>query len=110
LPPRPRALRRSGWPTGLAEGPVTVSYSTADGSAAAGIDYGGSSGGVAFSDGELVDSAILTLFDNGTVDGDKVFFVDLTSATNGGLLARPTRITIRIRDDDDFLFADGFES
>ena len=95
---------------GFAEGPVTVSYATANDSALAGIDFGGSSGGVAFSDGELLDHATITLFDNGTIDGDKTFFVDLTAASNGANLVSPTRVRVLIRDDEDFLFADGFES
>lgn len=95
---------------GQAEGPVNVGYSTADGTALAGIDYEGASGSVVFADGELVDTASFTLIDDGVLDGDKTLFIDLTSATNGGALTSPTRIAVRIRDDEDFLFADGFES
>lgn len=94
----------------FAEGPVTISYSSADGTALAGIDYGGTSGGVAFSDSQFTGATSITLFDNGSVDGDKTFFVDLTAATNGGNLINPTRVAVLIRDDEDFLFADGFES
>lgn len=95
---------------GLAEGPVTVNWTTADGTAVAGVDFDGSTGGAAFSDGELMASVLLTLFDNAVVDGDKTFFVDLDSATSGAGLVNPTRVRVLIRDDEDFLFADGFES
>lgn len=95
---------------GLAEGPATVSWSTADGTATSGAEFGGESGGIAFSDGQTTANVSLTLLDNGSVDGDKTFFVDLTSATNGGNIVSPSRATVLIRDDEDFLFADGFES
>lgn len=95
---------------GFTEGPLTVSWSTADGTATSGVDFGGASGGIAFSDGQTTANVSLTLFDNGSVDGDKTFFVDLTAATNGGNIVSPSRATVLIRDDEDFLFADGFES
>jgi len=95
---------------GFSDGPVTVSYATADDTALGGIDYGSSSGGVAFSDGELLDRAVITLFDNGTMDGDRFFFVDLTAATNGANLVSPTRVRVLIRDDEGSLFSDRFES
>ncbi len=94
----------------FAEGPVTISWSTADGSATSGIDFGGASGSVGFGDGETSETVPVTLFDDGEVDGDKSFFVDLTSATNGGNLVSPSRVEVLIRDDEDFIFAGGFES
>jgi hypothetical protein len=92
------------------EGPVSVSWSTADGSAASGVDFSGASGSVGFSDGQTTAEVSLTLFDNESVDGDKAFFVDLISATNGGNVVSPSRVRILVRDDEGFLFADGFES
>lgn len=94
----------------FADGPVTVSWSTADGSATSGIDFAGASGGVAFGDGETTRTIQLTVFDDAVLDGDKAFFVDLTSASNGGNITSPSRITVLILDDEDFVFADGFES
>lgn len=95
----------------FAEGPVTVSWSTADGSATLGIDFAGASGSVGLGDGETNETIQLTLFDDSVVDGgDKEFFVDLVSASNGGNIVSPSRVSVLIRDDEDFLFADGFES
>jgi len=95
---------------GLAEGPVTVSYSTTEGTALAGIDFADTFGGVAFSDGQLTGSVQITVLDDANVDGDKTFYVDLISATDGAGLVSPIRVAVRIRDDEDFLFADGFEN
>ncbi|MBY6203510.1 Calx-beta domain-containing protein [Halomonas denitrificans] len=92
------------------EGPVSVSWTTVDGTATSGIDFGGASGSAAFSDGQASGTVPITLFDDGVVDGDKVFFVDLVQASNGAQVINPSRVTVRIRDDEDFLFADGFES
>lgn len=94
---------------GLAEGSVTINWTTVDGTAVSGIDFEGSSGDTAFADGQLTGAVSLTLLDDGAVDGDKTFFVDLESATNGAGLVNPTRVTVLIRDDEDFLFSDGFE-
>lgn len=95
---------------GLNEGPVSVSWTTVDGSAVSGVDFGGASGATGFSDGQATGTVPITLFDDAVVDGDKVFFVDLVQASNGAQVISPSRITVRIRDDEDFLFADGFES
>lgn len=90
------------------EGPVTVNWSTADGSATSGIDFVGASDSIDFADGETSETIQVTLLDDAVVDGDKIFFVDLTSATSGSIVS-PSRVEALIRDDEDFLFADGFE-
>lgn len=95
---------------GFDEGAVSVSWSTADGTATSGVDFGGSSGTVGFADGQTTANVSVTLFDDGNVDGDKTFDVDLDGATNGGNIVSPSRVSVLIRDDDDFLFSDGFES
>lgn len=95
---------------GFAEGPVRVNFSTANGSAVGGVDYNSTSSNVVFSDSQLSASTSITVLDDAAVDGDKTFFVDLTSANNNAVLVNPTRITVLIRDDEDFIFADGFES
>lgn len=95
---------------GFSEGPVTVNFATANGTALGGVDYGSTSGGIAFSDGQLSNSTSITLFDNGSIDGDKTFFVDLTAATGNAVPISPTRVTVLIRDDEDFIFADGLEN
>ncbi len=92
------------------EGPVSVSWTTVDGSAVAGDDFDGGSGSTSFVDGQAVGTVSITLFDNGVVDGDKTFFVDLVQASSGAQVISPSRIAVQIRDDEDFLFADGFES
>ena len=91
-------------------GAVTVNFSTVDDTATSGADFLGTSGGVSFSDGELQDTVTLTLQDDALVEGTEQLFVDLTGIASGdGTLSTPTRITVAIRDDEDFIFADGFE-
>ena len=91
-----------------AEGSVSVTYTTVDDSAVAGTDYVADAGTAEFIENELTETVTITITDNAAVQGDRTFFVDLTAATEGGLSA-PTRVTVLIRDDEDFLFADGFE-
>jgi hypothetical protein len=91
-----------------AENGVTVNFTTVDDTAISGNDFGGTSGGVGFAENELSETVTIPIFDNGTVQGTRRFFVDLT-ATSAGDLIEPTRVRVLIRDDEDFVFADGFE-
>ena len=66
--------------------PVTVTFTTGDGTAAGGTDYVSTSGTVTFNPGET--SKTITVLVNGdtVVEGNETFFVDLTSATNGTII------------------------
>jgi hypothetical protein len=67
--------------------PITVSYSTADGSAAAGTNYTAASGTVVFAPGETSKTILIPTLDDGVVDPTKTFTVTLSSPT-GATLAR----------------------
>jgi hypothetical protein len=67
--------------------PITVSYSTADGSAAAGTNYTAASGTVVFAPGETSKTILIQTLDDGVVDPTKTFTVSLLSPV-GATIAR----------------------
>ena len=92
------------------EGSSTVQWSTVDDSATSGADFLGASGSRSFSDGETTETVTITLLDDGAIEGTEQFFVDLTGISSGNAtIGAPSRVTVLIRDDEDFVFADGFE-
>lgn len=95
-----------------AVGSVTVTFTTADGSAIGGVDYGvpvPNPGTIIFNAGQSFNQLSLSVIDDDVIEGTKDYFVDLVSASDDGTLGNPTRIRIVIRDDEDFIFADGYE-
>ncbi len=95
---------------GGSAGPVSLTVETVDDTATAGVDYTAFTDPVEFSDGEVNRTVGILILDNDVLDGPRQFFVDLVDASAGGLIA-PTRITVRIRDDEnDALFNDRFEN
>jgi len=61
--------------------PVTVHFSTRDGSALAGSDYVATSGDLTFAPGEVTKQITVQVNGDTTVEEIEVFFVDLTSAS-----------------------------
>jgi N-acetylneuraminic acid mutarotase len=61
---------------------VTVSFSTANRTANAGTDYVGTSGSLTFDPGETTKTITVVVNGNDTLELDKTFVVNLTSATN----------------------------
>ena len=95
---------------GGSAGPVSLTVETVDDTATAGVDYTAFTDPVEFGDGEVNRTVGILILDNDVLDGPRQFFVDLVDASAGGLIA-PTRITVRIRDDEnDALFNDRFEN
>lgn len=95
--------------TGGADGSVSVDWSTVSSSATAGDDFVTASDTLVFADGQTVGTVEVTLIDDSETEGPESFFIDLESASGGATLGSPQRLTVNIRDDEDFLFADGFE-
>jgi hypothetical protein len=62
--------------------PVTVTFSTANRTANAGVDYQGTSGTLTFDPGETTKTITVVVDSNDTLELDKTFVVNLTSATN----------------------------
>jgi uncharacterized repeat protein (TIGR01451 family) len=67
--------------------PVTVNFSTSDGTATAGDDYAATSGSVSFAAGQTVQTvSVPVLFDAIAGEGDETFLVNLSNA-QGGVIA-----------------------
>lgn len=94
---------------GGSEGSTGVSFETVSDTAIAGADFVASSGTVEFDDGETFNTLSIVLLDDGFIEGEERFGVILTGVTAGGTIGSPSAITVIVRDDEDFLFADGFE-
>ncbi len=80
--------------------PVTVNYATANGTAHSGTDYNAASGTITFTPGQTVQTATITILNDGAVSADKTFTVTILSpakATLGTAVATATII------DDSFL-------
>jgi hypothetical protein len=62
--------------------PVTVSFATADGTAAAGRDYIATSGTVTFASGQTRATITVTVLADTLATGDLTFFMDLSNPVN----------------------------
>jgi uncharacterized repeat protein (TIGR01451 family)/uncharacterized delta-60 repeat protein len=90
-------IRTNGSPTGT----NSVLYSTADGTATAGIKYTATSGSLIFTNGETSKTITIPILEETQVEGDETFTVSLaTNAISGGQLLSPTNATVTIIDDD----------
>ena len=88
---------------------VSVTYATLAGSAGSGDDFIQETGSIMFADGQNSASVNITLLDDPDIEGNEAFLVQLSSATGGASVGNPSQVQVLIRDDEDFLFADGFE-
>ena len=64
-----------------ATGPVTVNYSTANGTATAGSDYTARSGTVTFAAGETTKTVTVPITGDGAVEGNETFTISLAGAS-----------------------------
>lgn len=93
------------------DGTVAVDYETVADSAVAGDDFVPASGNAALDDSQTTFELDITIVDDADIEAPEQFFVDLSEVTSGGAtLGSPTRVTVTIQDDEDMVFADGFES
>jgi hypothetical protein len=81
--------------------PVTVSFSTANRTASAGVDYQGTSGSLTFDPGETTKTITVAVDGNTTLEFDKTFVVNLTSASNA-FIARGQAVGTIVNDDGPF--------
>jgi len=86
--------------TGGSNGAVNVSYATRDRTAIAGSDYESASGTLTFQDGELSRSIAIVLIDDSEAEGNEVFDIELSAASNGAGLNSPSEAAITITDND----------
>ena len=70
-----------------ATGPVTVAYSTANGTATAGADYQAAGGVLVFPPGTTNQTVVVPVLGDRMNEGNEVFFLNLTNATNAVISA-----------------------
>jgi hypothetical protein len=88
--------------TGGSDGDVSVEYTTADGTATAGSDYGAVSGVLQWEDGDSsAKSFQIPIYDDTEIEADETLQVRLSNPTGGATLGSPSTATVTILDDDD---------
>jgi hypothetical protein len=90
-------VTRSGGSLG---GPVTVDYSTSDGTATAGPDYAAASGTLAFGPGEASKSFTVPVTSDTTYEANETFQVTLSSPGGGASIGSPAGASVTITNDD----------
>jgi uncharacterized delta-60 repeat protein/uncharacterized repeat protein (TIGR01451 family) len=78
--------------------PVSVNYSTADGTAVAGTDYTATTGVLTFTNGAVTNFISVPIINNSLVEGDRTFTVSLSSPTSPGQLVAPSTASVTITD------------
>jgi hypothetical protein len=78
--------------------PLSVQYSTSDGTALAGVDYLSTSGTLIFTNGNGTNTFLVPIFNNASVVGDRAFNVRLFNPTTPGRLVAPSNQTVTIID------------
>jgi outer membrane protein assembly factor BamB len=86
---------------------VTINYSTADGTALAGMDYAAASGMLTFVPGETAKTILVSTLDNGGADPTKAFIVNLSNATGGGIITTGQGIGTILDDTKFYVVNDG---
>lgn len=76
----------------------TVDYTLSEVTAAAGVDFEGTGGTVAFSPGETSKSIRLRLANDGVPESDERFVVRLSQGSSGRSLGSPSAVTVTIVD------------
>jgi Ca2+-binding RTX toxin-like protein len=85
--------------------PVTVNYSTADGTATSTGDFSGASGSLSFAAGETSKSITVNLANDSVVEGAEAFSLVLSNPSGAGIAVGNVQTTIQ---DDDVLVANTF--
>ena len=87
-------------------GAVSVQYTTADGTAAAGnatapADYTATSGTLTWADGDATPKTIsIPIATDSILEGNEIFTVTLSNPSGGAALGAPAQTTVSIQDDD----------
>jgi subtilisin family serine protease len=84
--------------------PVSVDYSTANGTAVAGNDYVATSGTVTFAAGETYESFAVTIIDDVLAEADETFVLNLSNPANAGF-GSPVTATVVIYANDALSFS-----
>jgi Ca2+-binding RTX toxin-like protein len=79
--------------------PFSVDFATADGTAIAGSDYSGTSGTLIFADGQMTQTISVTVNGDTAFELNETFFLNLTNASNGGVIIDNQAVGTIINDD-----------
>ncbi|MEP6547770.1 MAG: Calx-beta domain-containing protein [Gammaproteobacteria bacterium] len=83
--------------TGGSSGAVGITYTTTDGTAAAGTDYTAGSGTLDWADGDSASKNITIAISNATpFTGSKTFMIALSAPTGGAAVGSPSSATVNI--------------
>ncbi|MDA0919878.1 MAG: hypothetical protein O2945_12485 [Planctomycetota bacterium] len=80
--------------SGPSAAPVSVEFSTADGTAIAGQDYTQRTGSVSFAPGETSRTIVLDVLGDATIESNERFFINLFSPVNGTIVDNQNSVTI----------------
>ena len=86
--------------TGGSSGFVSVNFTTADGTASAGIDYLSANGTVTFGPGETSKAFSIPILDDALVEGNETVNLILSNPTGGAMLGAKASATLTIVDDN----------
>jgi len=89
------AITRSGY---LGDS-TTVDFATSNGTAMTDSDYTAANGTITFAVGETTKTINITTIDDGIIEGNETLTVNLSNASNGGILLNSTAIGIIIDND-----------
>jgi hypothetical protein len=82
-------------------GPITVNFSTSDGSAKKGVDYRRSAGTLSWADGDAAPKTFtVTIRNDVATESDEIVRLTLSNPTGGALLGMASQAKLRILDDD----------
>ncbi len=90
------------------EGSIDVSWNTIADTATAGADFVDTSNVLTLGDGVSSGIVMVNLLDDAAVEGTEEFIIRITAVSDGSI-GTPQDIRVIIRDDEDFIFADGYE-
>jgi hypothetical protein len=79
---------------------VTVDYSTSNGTATAGLDYGSASGTLTFSAGETSKQFSVTISEDALTEGNEIVNLTLSNPTGGAVLGARASANLTIVDND----------
>lgn len=84
---------------GGSDGLVSVTYTTANGTASSGSDYTEESGSLIYQEGETAKSIVIPILDDSDFEGDETFTVTLSNPTGGATIGTG-QTTVTIVDND----------
>jgi hypothetical protein len=91
---------------GGSDGSLSVSYATADGTAAAGTDYTAESGTLTWAAGDTTSQTIqIPILDDGGLDAPNSFTVGLSNVSLSGALGTPSTATVTIQEEAALTFS-----